>query len=441
MSVINKNKCQGITKKGNQCARRATMGNYCLTHKDKPVSISNAEKQRIYREKKKRDMGVQAYNNLRNEKDRKRYVQVTEPTEDIKNKNIQIDMKKPEKKPEKKKQDIKLTHTKSIQALKDQYFEFENREDVNPKGIKIQSLNKRFNNISNIYKKIYENSWTGDIEWINDDARSIIDNIIKFDISRLTKRDYVFSLISMIRYIPTYKKAIEYYRRVAKAMEKVIHRDTIPNISSDTDLQNILPYPILRKLKMPFASHPEDSIMMLLAIYYPRRLKSITQIKFKTMDDYDGNYILYDDGVITKMVISNHKTQNIHGIYDSSKSHTIVDGKQGFKIKSDNTIRVISPYIIKYINANNIQNGDYLFKSHNETNTLSNKFYKHFGRRISSRLIRKAHSTWVDNNRNWTNGKKQEYAIADGHDLNTMVKIYVMKNIDEYTPIDSKYLR
>ena len=387
---------------------------------------SSKIRQKEYRARKIKEMGLEEYRKMNRDKARARRAKLKmtvaksqeskdDPLiEEVVNliKKLKIDVtSKPEFKEKMVKEavakaKIAITNFKLDESCEDVQQEFLKKSNGSGKPIKPRTIKSYFSKMKTLYNRYTGNVWDcRSFDWLKD-TDGVLDFIAKYKRWKpVSKWQYVNAVASILSRVDGYEDVHAIYSKANKSGLAKYLEERKENILSPEQRENILPWSKIKKLK-PLPNLADQAIFALMR-GAPRRL-SYRTLTWKTEDDGIGNYILINNDKVEKLVLNNYKTDKTYGRFEigrnyiSDKNGKIENSKKKYGI---GITKKLSDLLLNYIKEFRIPKGEFLFVKDNENVAMSQGEFSDWisevmtlmsgGKRITATLMRIAYATHV----------------------------------------------
>ena len=368
------------------------------------MPLSNAERQRQYRERKRQEMGDAAY---RAEQANKRK---------LRRSGVRFNRPAPAPAPEPQEppEPEPAENNKCDTLFKGLYKQ---KKWKNPSLSKKQLLKNTWKPFLKLYRDIHgENYDCHDLSWIIDNPQNVI-NFIKNKYKNLNTQRTKLTLIgAVLEEVKKYSKYAKIYKHEAYLLNQKIEGVTDKNLTTDKEKKNIMKWTDIKILWKDENINLNDRILMgIYTVIPPRRIEMAELLTLtNTSKDLDPNLnYLYIKGNTSQIIMQKYKTHKFYG-----KTKITISNKLEF-------VKLLKQYILE----NHIKPGDRVFKSQsNFSKYLSNTFKQHTGKDISVNILRHSFITdYLSKPRSIEDRK--HIAKLLGHNISTL---------DKYNRIDLK---
>ena len=384
------------------------------------MPMSNAERQKKYRESKIKEIGIEEYKKQNREKARARrqkakaQAEAVDPNDPLVAqvvqaiKEMKISMKDcPEFKQRPVKETIdeikknveKFTMDQSCEDTINELIAY--CDKVNDR-VKPKTIRGYFSKLKTLYNRMTGDVWDGkSFDWLVDTDK-VLEFIAGHDRWRaVSKWGYVNAITSILSRVAGYEDAYKIYsdanrQGLAKYLE---YRED--NVLTEEQRANILPWDQILKLKPP--DDIKEIVLFELVRWIPRRSGTYRILKWRSTHSDGENYFLITEGAPIKMVLNRYKTDTTYGTYKID-----VPDKLG---------KLIKQYI------SDIPEGGYLFgeKSQGSFSSMITDLMAKLtdGKRMGTTLLRISYATWAVNH---YKSVKQQKIIAQnlGHSVSQL---------------------
>jgi hypothetical protein len=322
---------------------------------------SNSERQKIYRERKIAELGVEEYKKQQREKAKARRdkmkikAEISDPNVDplvmeviqaIREMKINV-AKQPEFKEKFKEEAIekaKISVEKFTvdQGCSDVIQSLINHNKKVGDTVKPRTLKSYFSKLKTLYNRYTGNVWDcKDFEWLRDTDK-ILNFIANHDRWKSTSKwGYINAVTSILSRVLGYDEAYKVYSEANKAgLTKYLNKRE-ENMLSPEQEANIIPWTEVMKLLPP--DDMAERVIFELVRFIPRRSGTYRMLTWRKSHSDEHNYVLMEKDKITKMILNKYKTSRTYGRYEVP-----VPAKLGNLIS-------------KYINSYDIPEDGYMF--------------------------------------------------------------------------------
>lgn len=368
---------------------------------EKKTAKTTAERQRLWKEKQIEKIGIEEFNKLQAEKQRKLYNNKRNINKPDNIEKTQEEVIIPKLKPFKKrthpiiKNEITEQTQRTYISFIKKFYKYYNKKDLDEDNDIIKAIkNERFS-----YKKVKES-----FSFVNEQ----FDDIIKTYNHQL---NYVYAIFARIRGMtPFINKINPYQQQLQKNNEmkrqtKTISEDKVNKIKFEKE-------EVLKNLNNTNLSYSEKLIYLLTMLLHPRRYDDYRIIKIvnnQPNNKIDTNYNYYYDGKIY--------------IYNSKSDTRSELEKQESKIKY---IIELPIEIIELINNDNEYLLGNLYSQSYMSKIFANTFYKIYGVAYNIVEIRRLYIT-DKNKEGLSYYEKKEIADAMNHSIEQQAKYVIPK--------------
>lgn len=255
------------------------------------MGLTQAERQKQYRQRKRAKMGEAAYKkeqNLKRNNNRKGISNKIKPPTDAKCDDIMMKIYTKKR---------KTNNTLTIEQFKKNYW----------------------NPMMNLYKSIHNRQYDcGDISWMVDDPQSIID-FVKSKYSNLnTQKYYLFSLGQILKEDRNYKNIGDIYLNEAKKLKEEIEKINDKNLVKENERDKIIEWQHLKNIWKNENLDLRDRVLIGLYLTIPPRRVELTQYLKISINDKDlpegFNYLIVSNtGKPIKIIMKKYKTYKHYG--------------------------------------------------------------------------------------------------------------------------------
>jgi hypothetical protein len=312
------------------------------------VAQSRAVEGSVYREKKRAELGEEAFK----ARERKARAERRARAKLAKGE----EKKEPEPEPEAL---LKLVLDKKAVAL-------ERGFTINVKSIKQQLVK-----VGNIYKAIKGESWDHTLGFL-DDTKPVLEYIESHFKTPSSKSSNVFAITSILTVYPKFKKTYDVYYNAGLELKKDIDEIVDENQTPAKDIANTLPWSELKVLYKTPGLTPRDRAVIALYTLIPPRRNELGQFLTIAYEDDEKanralNYLIVDEktNMPDKIVLYKYKTFKVFG-------------RQVLELPDE-----LKHVLQDYINFENLHKGDTVFGTKKE-----GKPYKQF--RVLNEALHKA---------------------------------------------------
>lgn len=359
--------------------------------------LSNAERQKAYRERKRQQQGDAVY---RAEQANKRK---------LRRNGVRFARQAPAPAPEPQEPpEQEPAEDNKCDTLFEKLFK---------KKVKKNKTLTRENLLKNLWKpflKLYKDIHGEvydcyDLSWVIDDPQSVI-NFIKTKYKNLNSQRTKLTMIgAVLQEVKTYSKYAKIYKHQAYILNQEIEGVTDKNLTTDKEKKNIMKWTDIKNLWKDENINLNDRILMgIYTVIPPRRIEMAELLTYtKTSKNLDSNKnYLYIKGNTANLLMQKYKTSKFYG-----KTNIELSNKPEF-------VKLLKQYISK----NNIKSGDLVFKKQtNFSKYLSDTFKRHIGKDISVNILRHSFITnYLSKPRSLEH--KKITAKLLGHNINTLEK-------------------
>lgn len=393
--------------------------------------MTSAERQAIFRAKKKEQLGADNYNKLQNERIKKYRDSITNKPETP----FTISKTDPEKYlkelsktpvPDKKKESsqkltglneyvdqINLDDIDDCRELEDLIYENKATmaENDDKKHIKPSTIKSYIKMISNLHEKMeIQGKFNCDnLAWTKDYI-NVIKFILNYEWEKSTKQNYFNALSSVLKEIKGYEIIADKYVNIMTILKKEMTEEGDENKLSEREELNYVKWENIKDIYTKTKDIDDKIILALYTIIPPRRgtdyrlMKVITSEELPTDDNF--NYLHIKTKSNYQFIFNVYKTSPIYGL-------------QSFKVPP-----ILRGIINDFIKSHKIKNGDLLFSTQdwremsqgNFSAMIKHIFYKYTKKNITINLLR--HSIISDLYKsNPSNAKKKTLAIKMGNSV------------------------